>query len=188
MFNTFKKVKIMENKSPKKKFYCLYIRTGFEWSFVKEMQCVLDSPETPCSGKLYCLGKQMRLKSGKEYIDTLFPGYVFWETDSLNGLDILKKGKGFVKILPQNNDPRNLCDADMELIMSFLKFGSVLPILRVSFDVNDRIQIHDGPFKGHEGLVKAVNRRNKRVNFDVELMNGSRLIGLTYEVVEKMVQ
>ena len=63
-----------------------------------------------------------------------------------------------------------------------------MPVLHVSFDVNDRIRILDGPFIGQEALITAVNRRNKRINFEVELMNGSRLIGLTYEVVGKVEQ
>ncbi|MBP5576084.1 MAG: hypothetical protein J6X67_04910, partial [Treponema sp.] len=91
----------MVEESPGMHFYCLYIKTGLEWDFVEEIQPQLDSPNTPCSGKLYCLGKQMRLKNGKEYKDPIFPGYVFWETDSLNGLHLLQKGKGFLKILPQ---------------------------------------------------------------------------------------
>lgn len=176
----------MKNQTTKKKFYCLYIKTGSEWNYVKEIQPVLDSLETPCTGKLYCLGKRMRLKNGKEYIDALFQSYVFWETDSLDGFSFLQKGKGFVKILPQNNEPKSLSDEDVELLQSFLKYGTVMPILRVTFDINDKIQILDGLFNGQEALVKAVNRRNKRVNFDVELMNGSRLIGLTYEVVKKV--
>lgn len=61
-----------------------------------------------------------------------------------------------------------------------------MPIVHVTFDMNDKIQILDGLFKGQEALVKAVNRRNKRVNFEVELMNGTRLIGLTYEVAKKV--
>ncbi|MBB5226604.1 hypothetical protein DYE50_06230 [Treponema ruminis] len=146
----------------------------------------MDSPETPCTGKLYCLGKQMRLKNGMEYIDTLFQSYVFWETDSLDGVSILQKGKGFVRLLPQSSEPQQLNDKDIELIQSLLKYGSVMPIVHVTFDVNDKIQILDGLFKGREALVKAVNRRNKRVNFEVELMNGTRLIGLTYEVAKKV--
>ena len=176
----------MEQTLPGKHFYCLYIRTGSEWDFVKEIQPELDSPDTPCNGKLYCLGKQMRLKSGKEYIDSIFPGYVFWETNSLDGLYVLQKGKGFLKILPQNSDPRILSEKDVDLIRSFLKYGMIMPIVHVDFDVNDRIQILDGYFKGQEALVKAVNRRNKRVNFEVELMNGAHVIGLTYERVKKM--
>lgn len=175
----------MENQTTKRKFYCLYIKTGSEWNYVNEIQPLLDSPETPCTGKLHCLGKRMRLKNGKEYIDTLFQSYVFWETDTLDGFSYLQKGKGFIKILPQNSDPKTLSEQDVELIQSFLKYGTVMPILHVTFDVNDKIQILDGIFKGQEGHVKAVNRRNKRVNFDVELMNGSRIIGLTYEEVKK---
>ena len=176
----------MPEETPGKHFYCLYIRTGSEWDFVKEIQPELDSPDTPCNGKLYCLGKQMRLKSGKEYIDSIFPGYVFWETNSLDGLYVLQKGKGFLKILPQNSDPRILSEKDVDLIRSFLKYGMIMPIVHVDFDVNDRIQILDGYFKGQEALVKAVNRRNKRVNFEVELMNGTHIIGLTYELVKKL--
>lgn len=176
----------METQTSKRKFYCLYIKTGSEWNYVNQIQPVLDSPETPCTGKLHCLGKRMRLKNGKEYLETLFQSYVFWETESLEGFSFLQKGKGFVKILPQNSEPKALSNEDVELLQSFLKYGTVMPILRVTFDVNDKIKILDGPFKGQEALVKAVNRRNKRVNFDVELMNGSRLIGLTYEVVNKV--
>ena len=124
-------------------------------------------------------------ENGKEYIDTLFPGYVFWETESLDGFSLVQKGRGFVKILQNNTEPLALTDEDVELIRSFLKYGTIMPIVRVTFDVNDRIQILDGIFKGQEGLIKAVNRRNKRVNFEVELMNGVRVIGLTYEIAKK---
>ena len=167
-------------------FYCLYIRTGSENDFIKEIQSVLDSPDTPCTGKLYSLSKQMRLKNGKQYVSTIFPGYVFWETDSLDGFRLLKKGKGFVRFLPESKSPLVLSDKDVNLIKSFLNYGTILPIVHVTFDVNDRIQIIDGPFVGQEGLVKAVNRRNKRVNFEVELINGIRVIGLTYEEVQKI--
>ncbi|WP_178841270.1 transcription termination/antitermination protein NusG [uncultured Treponema sp.] len=169
-----------------KNFYCLYIRTGLEWDFVKEMQPVLDSNESPCKGKLYCLGKQMRLKNGKEYIDTIFPSYVFWETDSFEGFSVLQKGKGFVKILPHNSEPAPLNSTDVSVVCSFLKYGTVMPIVHVDFDVNDRIQILDGLFKGQEGLVVAVNRRNKRVNLEIQFMNGTRVIGLSYELIKKV--
>ncbi|MDE5865158.1 MAG: hypothetical protein K2H31_00945, partial [Lachnospiraceae bacterium] len=49
------------------------IKTGFEEDFIKEIQPALDSDfcENKCSGKLIFLGRQMRLKSGKEYTDDL---------------------------------------------------------------------------------------------------------------------
>ena len=51
--------------------------------------------------------------------------------------------------------------------------------------MNDKIQLLDGPFNEIEAKVVAVNRRNKRVNIQVEFMNGIRLIGLTYEEAKK---
>ena len=117
---------------------------------------------------------------------TIFPSYVFWETDSFEGFSVLQKGKGFVKILPHNSEPAPLNSTDVSVVCSFLKYGTVMPILQVDFDVNDKIQILDGLFKGQEGLVVAVNRRNKRVNLEIQFMNGTRVIGLSYELIKKM--
>ena len=54
--------------------------------------------------------------------------------------------------------------------------------------MNDRIQLLDGPCRNLSAKVIAVNKRNKRVNIDVEFMNGSRVLGLTYEEVRKVEQ
>ena len=47
-------------------FYCIWVRTGFEKQFIEKVQAVFDSFPEENNGKLYCVGKQMRLKSGKE--------------------------------------------------------------------------------------------------------------------------
>lgn len=172
---------------PEKKLYCLWIKKGFEEKFIKEIQPVLDSCKTQkhCSGRLIFLGKQMRLKNGTEYVEPLFPGYVFFETCEAEDFTVLQKGNGFMKMLPQNATPEPLCEKDAKLVYSFLRFGPIIPIVHVQFNVNDRIEIVDGPLKGEEALIVAVNRRNKRVNFEVCLMNGMHILGLTYEVVKK---
>ena len=75
---------------------------------------------------------------------------------------------------------------DVEIVRSIVKYGTVIPVVHVAFDVNDRIQLLDGPCKDMSAKVIAVNRRNKRVNIDVEFMNGTRVLGLTYEEVRKV--
>ncbi|WP_353885684.1 hypothetical protein [uncultured Treponema sp.] len=45
--------------------------------------------------------------------------------------------------------------------------------------------ITDGPFKDFSGNVIAVNRRNKRLNIQIDFMNGVRVVGLCYEEVQK---
>ena len=70
--------------------------------------------------------------------------------------------------------------------MSIITHGSIVPIVHATFDINDRIQILDGPFNDVTAKVIAVNRRNKRVNVDVEFLNGIRQFGLFYEEVKKV--
>jgi transcriptional antiterminator NusG len=99
---------------------------------------------------------------------------------------LLRKGSGFIKFLPQNNPLQPLSPNDVEIVRSIVKYGTVIPVVHVAFDVNDRIQLLDGPCKDMSAKVIAVNRRNKRVNIDVEFMNGTRVLGLTYEEVRKV--
>lgn len=162
-------------------FYCIWVRTGFENKFSKKIQSLFDSFKDEQNGKLHCIGKQMRLKSGKEYIDLLLPGYIFWETKNLSRSQVIKDEEGFIDFLPKNNGIKPLSARDTELIISFLKYRSVIPILNVQFDINDKIEIIDGYFKGMEGFISDVNRTNKRINFEVTLMDGKRILSLSYQ-------
>ena len=54
------------------------------------------------------------------------------------------------------------------------------------FYENDSIVILDGPFKDFPGKIIAVNRRNKRVNIQLDFMNGMRVLGLTYKEIKKL--
>ena len=149
-------------------YYCIWVKTGFENKFIEKIQPLFDSApdEHPDehNGKLHCIGKQMRLKSGKEYIDPLIPGYIFWETDNFSRIQDIKDEEGFIGFLPNDKEIKPLSARDTELVTSFLKYGSVIPIINVRFDVNDRIVIVDGLFKGMEGFISDVNRSNKRIN------------------------
>ena len=166
-------------------FYCIWVRTGFEKKIIEKVQAGFDSFPDEHNGKLHCIGKQIRLRNGKEYIDPLIPGYIFWETDNISRIQDIKDEEGFIDFLPNDNGIKPLSARDTELVTSFLKYGSVIPIVNVQFDVNDRIQIIDGLFKGMEGRITDVNRSNKRINFAVNLMNGKRILSLSYQEIQK---
>ena len=166
-------------------FYRIWVRTGFENKFVEKIQSLFDSHPEEQNGKFHCIGKQIRLRSGKEYIDPLIPGYVFWETDNLSRIQDIKDEEGFIGFLPNDKEIKPLSARDTELLTSFLKYGSVIPILNVRFDVNDRIVIVDGLFKGMEEFISDVNRSNKRINFEVTLMDGKRILSLSYQELQK---
>lgn len=166
-------------------FYCIWVRNGFENKFIEKVQAVFDSFLEEKNGRLHCVGRQMRLKSGKEYIDPLLSGYVFWETNNLSRAQSVRDEEGFIDFLPHDNGMKPLSAKDTDLVTSFLKYGSVIPVVNVQFDVNDRIVIVDGLFNGMEGFITDVNRSNKRINFEVTLMDGKRILSLSYQEIQK---
>ena len=161
------------------------VRTCFENKFIEKLLSLFDFVPDEHNGKLHCIGKQIRLRNGKEYIDPLIPGYIFWETDNISRIQDIKDEEGFIDFLPNDNGIKPLSARDTEIVTSFLKYGSVIPIVNVQFDVNDRIQIIDVLFKGMEGFISDVNRSNKRINFAVNLMDGKRILSLSYQEIQK---
>jgi len=157
-----------------------------EESFKESVKDLME-PEGPLNGKIHFLKKIMRLKNGKEYYDPFFPGYVFLETEESDPakLRALSKGKNFLRYLPSNQDIKPLVSSDLKIVASILQFGSTVGLVPVTFDAGDRIVIVDGPFKDFTGKVVAVNRRNKRVNIEIDFMGSLRQVSLSYEVVEK---
>ena len=166
-------------------FYCIWVKTGFENKFIEKVQAVFDSFPEEENGRLHCVGKQMRLKSGKEYIDPLLPGYVFWETNNLSRIQDIKNEEGFIDFLPHDNGMKPLFAKDTDLVTSFLKYRSVIPVVNVQFDVSARIVIVDGLFKGMEGVISDVKRSNKRIKFEVMLMDGKRIVSLSYQKIQE---
>ena len=161
--------------------YCLFCETGrcdhVAKSIMRKISC----------RALYPKQVQHTWSKGKmvDIIHDLLPGYVFWETDNLSRIQDIKKEEGFIGFLPNDNGIKPLSAKDTELVTSFLQYGRVIPILNVEFDVNDRIVIVDGMFKGMEGYISDVNRSNKRINFAVTLMDGKRILSLSYREVQK---
>ena len=168
-------------------FYCISCLTGFEEKYREKVQKKLDEPCAVVKGKVHFLKKQMRLKNGKEYYEAFFAGYVFLETEETKSAALLEVAseKEFLRFLPANNEILPLCDKDKNIILSILQYGSVVGIVPVTFDENDKIVICDGVFKGLSGHVVAVNRRNKRVNVVLDFMNNAKVVGLTYEEIRK---
>ena len=167
--------------------YCISVKTGLEEKFKESILSLICGDECAFQGFVHILRKRMRLKNGKEYFDAFFPGYVFLETEEceIARLLMLSVGKGFLRFLPSNSSVSPLVKGDLEIVSSILSFGSTVGIVPVKFDAGDKVIITDGPFKDFSGNVIAVNRRNKRLNIQIDFMNGVRVVGLCYEEVQK---
>ena len=152
--------------------YCISVKTGLEEKFKENVLPLVNGNNCAFQGFIHILRKRMRLKNGKEYFDAFFPGYVFLETEECEAskLYVLSGEKYFLRFLPSNSSVSPLVKGDLEIVSSILRFGSTVGIVPVKFDAGDRVIITDGPFKDFSGNVIAVNRRNKRLNIQIEFM------------------
>ena len=152
--------------------YCISVKTGLEEKFKEKVLPLVNGNNCAFQGFIHILRKRMRLKNGKEYFDAFFPGYVFLETEECEAskLYVLSGEKYFLRFLPSNSSVSPLVKGDLEIVSSILRFGSTVGIVPVKFDAGDRVIITDGPFKDFSGNVIAVNRRNKRLNIQIDFM------------------
>ena len=132
--------------------------------------------------KFFFLKKQMRARNGSSFVEPLFPGYIFMETENLEraSVEALKKVKGFYHFLFDNANPQKLNGNDLAYYSSFRQGGEVLGISRARFDENQRIKIIEGPLTGFEGKIIRVNRRCKRVTVEIDLFGYSKKVDLCY--------
>lgn len=80
-------------------YYCLMVRTGEEEEFKKKAQKAFG--EQSCTAELYYFQRTLKTNQGKLYEKPLFPGYLFFQTESLTPqiMQTLKKIDGFIRIL-----------------------------------------------------------------------------------------
>ncbi len=160
--------------------YCIMVKTGSEEKFKdaaaqKLAQCGDGS-------KFYFFKKPMQARSGSTFIEPLFPGYIFMETEKLERttIEALKGINGFYHFLFDNAKPQKLNGNDLTYYSSFRSISEVLGISRARFDENQRIKIVEGPLTGFEGKIIRVNRRCKRVTVEIELFGYSKKVDLCY--------
>ena len=167
--------------------YCILVVTGKEISFRDSAIKKMNSGEIGAKGKFHVIKKLMRLKNGKIYSETLFPGYVFFETEIEDKeiLAQLKSADGYLRFLPSMSKAAVLKGNDLDIVRGLISDGDALRFLRVRFDENDKVVIKNKLYRNCKGVVKSVNRCNHRLNLEVELLNGIRVINLSYFDIEK---
>ena len=165
--------------------YCIMVKTGSDEKFKEAEERKLAAFGTSAQ-KFYFFKKQMCTRSGDNFMEPLFPGYVFMETPVLerSAIEVLKNVNGFYHFLFDNTKPQKLQGSDLTYYSIFRSEGEVLGISHTRFDENQRISIIDGPLLGLEGKIIRVNRRCHRVTVEISLFGYSKKVDLCYADVQ----
>lgn len=167
-------------------YFAIQVRTSEEDDFIKRVVRSFEAEPR----KLFAPKRILKeFKQGKTVTRarSVFPGYVFLETEELD-FDTrwkIRRTRGFYRFLNETAHPTPLNDRDRALLLKFISFGKAADISKVAFDENDRIMVLDGPLKGLEGQIVKVDRRRGRAKVKLDMCEQGFLVDFGFEAVSK---
>lgn len=165
------------------KWYALFVETGRETLIQKWIQYFFDP--SVC----YSIVPRRRLtekRQGKKHqvIRTMFPGYVFINTDMC--VEVYYKLAEIPKIIRVLNNGSywsNINDEEMAAIISLVDDKGIIDYSEV-FIENSRVFVKDGPLKTMEGIIRRVDKRKSRATIILNFMGEPRMIDLGIDILD----
>lgn len=165
------------------KYYCVMVLTSQEKSFKEEAEEA--TRELFPSTKFFFFERKLFTKKRGWFYAPIFPGYIFFSVENLSPefLQILKKVKGFCRILYDNQNPSEIQGDDLKELELFIYNGEMWGVSKVQFTTGQRIKVISGPLLGFEGNIVRVNRKKKQVTVQSNLTDSSMRFDLKFEEV-----
>ena len=156
------------------------VLTGQEKSFKQAAAAALPQ------SRFYIFERRLHNRRRGWFEAPLFPGYVFFEVDSLTPqfFESLRSINGFCRILYDNQHPTQINGQSLEELKLFIKNGEHWGISKVLFVPGQKIKAVSGPLVGLEGQIVAVNRKKKQITVQSSLTQDGKRFDLLYEDVE----
>ena len=115
----------------------------------------------------------------------LFPGYLFLETEQVEGIFFdLKKLPQFAKVL-QTGEAFVPVTEEEERLIRHLLGGSDSVDISVGIIENQQVRITAGPLQGLEGMIRKIDRHKRKAYLQVEMFERTLDIAVGLEIVEK---
>ena len=123
----------------------------------------------------------MKDGSKKEKKHKMFPGYILVEmimTDE--AWYIVRNTRGVTGFVGSGTDPIPLTEDEIR------KMGFEISEINVDYDVNDSIEIIDGPFKDYVGVVQEINKEKHKVKVLISMFGRETPVDLELSQVQKV--
>lgn len=115
----------------------------------------------------------------------LFPGYVFFQTEDVEGLFYcLKNVSGLTRILQTGNEFTPLHESEVDFLSRFGGKEHVVE-LSVGYIEGDKVVITEGPMADWQGKVKKIDRHKRIAVLEVEFFGRITDVTVGLEIVGK---
>ena len=127
--------------------------------------------------------EQIEIKDGKRKanLKKVFPGYVLIKMIVTEETwYIVRNTRGVTGFVGSGTDPIPLTDEEIRA----MGFEDVS--ITVDYDVNDSVQILNGPFKDSIGTVKEINKEKHKVKVLISMFGRETPVELEFSQIQKM--
>jgi transcriptional antiterminator NusG len=131
--------------------------------------------------------KKIKIKNGKRKIITekIFPGYVFVEmTVTDDSWYVVRNTPNVTGFIGTGTIPTPIADKEMDELRR--RMGVEEPKYLIEISIDAPVKIVDGPFKGMEGKISAVDEERGKVKVLVTMFGRETPIELDYLQVKKI--
>ena len=126
--------------------------------------------------------EQIEIKNGqrKTNLKKVFPGYVLIKMIVTEETwYIVRNTRGATGFVGSGTDPIPLTEAEIK------KMGFDVQSVNVDYNVNDRVDVINGPFENLSGVVTEINKEKHKVKVMVTMFGRETPVELDFSEVEK---
>ncbi|MCI8307694.1 MAG: antiterminator LoaP [Lachnospiraceae bacterium] len=167
-------------------WYVIQVPTGKE-ELTKDL-CI-DKIDSVHYNDIFILRYAKKVKERgrwKEVIKTLFPGYIFVDTDDIMSVRQSLKGiRAMTIVLGSDGEPIPVSGEERSFLQSLIDDDYVVR-MSSGFIIGDAIALVNGPLRNTRGVIKRIDRHKRQAVIDVELFGGVTKATVGLEVIKKV--
>ena len=176
----------MEEQSNEALWYVVHTYSGYENKVANDLQTMVENrhlQELICDIKVPVEMVPEIDKNGKQKMveHKLFPGYVLVKMVMNDDTwYVVRNTRGVTGFVGSGTDPIPLTEDEIR------KMGFEISEINVDYDVNDSIEIIDGPFKDYVGVVQEINKEKHKVKVLISMFGRETPVDLELSQVQKV--
>ena len=174
-----------ENNKPEAKWYVVHTYSGYENKVKTDLEKTIKNRELEdfFFNIVVPMEEQVEIKDGKRKsnLRKVFPGYVLIKMIvTEESWYIVRNTRGVTGFVGSGTDPIPLTESEIR------NMGFEEVPVNVDYDVNDTVQVVNGPFEGFVGIVQEINKEKQKVKVLVSMFGRETPVELEFSQVQKI--
>ena len=178
-------VKVEKEAKKEPKWYVVHTYSGYENKVKTDLEKTIKNRELEdfFFNIVVPMEEQVEIKDGqrKTNLKKVFPGYVLIKMIvTEKSWYIVRNTRGVTGFVGSGTDPIPLTDTEIRN----MGFDEV-PI-NIDYDLNDNVQVVNGPLEGFVGTVQEINKEKQKVKVLVSMFGRETPVELEFSQVQKV--